>query len=96
MRKRFWAALLAFSILGIPAFAQRSGVPSAPKRGPSSSSQRINSGYLRTYANRPYYGGRQHTISHGGHYLGETNVHHKGGHYSNPKTGDRYGIHKPR
>ena len=49
----------------------------------------------RTYASRPYYGGSHHTNSHGGRYVGETNVHHKGGHYVNPRTNNRYGTHKP-
>ena len=52
------------------------------------------SSHTHTSSSRPYYGGGHHTTSHGGHYAGETNSHHKNGHYSNPKTSNRYGVHK--
>jgi len=54
------------------------------------------SGHTRDSSSaRPYYGGGHHTVSHGGHYQGETNsTTHKGGHYTNPNSGNRYGRHK--
>jgi hypothetical protein len=96
MRKTFWIRVVVFLLLAIPAIAYPSRSSSSPKYRPNPSSQRNTSNYSHPYTNRPYYGGGQHTTSHGGHYLGETNTHHKGGHYSNPKTINRYGVHKPR
>jgi hypothetical protein len=43
---------------------------------------------------RPYYGGGKHYKSHGGDYIGGQGSSHKGGKYSNPKSDDRYGVHK--
>jgi uncharacterized membrane protein len=96
MRKTFWIRVIVFLLLAIPAIAYPSRSSSSPKYKSTPNSQRNTSGYSRTYATRPYYGGGHHTASHGGHYPGETNVHHKGGHYSNPKTSNRYGVHKIR
>jgi hypothetical protein len=46
-------------------------------------------------AGRPYYGGGNHTTSHGGSYPGSVNSSHKYGHYRSPVTGTRtYGRHK--
>lgn len=45
---------------------------------------------------RPYYGGGNHSKSHGGYYPGSTNSHHKGGHYVNPSSSNRYGIHSTK
>ncbi len=44
----------------------------------------------------PYYGGGNHTTSHGGHYAGGYRSHHRGGHYVNYRTENTYGRHKRR
>ena len=42
---------------------------------------------------RPYYGGGNHTTSHGGTFVGGVGSSHLGGVYVNSNTGNRYGIH---
>lgn len=51
--------------------------------------------YATGHSSGPYYGGGHHTQSHRGHYSGSHGSSHKGGHYKNPRTGDKYGHHKP-
>lgn len=41
-----------------------------------------------------YYGGGQHTYSHGGTYVGGVGSSHRGGTYQNPATGNQYGSHQ--
>ena len=46
-------------------------------------------------APRAYYGGGQHTTSHGGTYRGgQGGSNHKGGHYQGPTGTHQYGRHK--
>src|SRR4051794_10892221 len=66
---------------------------STPEAAQCASSHHYSS-HPRSTASRPYYGGGHHTTSHGGSYPGSVNTHHKNGHYSNPRSGNRYGIHQ--
>ena len=50
----------------------------------------------RPTSSRPYYGGGHHTTSHGGSDPGSVNPYHRVGHYVNPRSSNRYGVHKPR
>jgi len=68
---------------------------SAPDAAQCASSHHYGS-HPRSTASRPYYGGGHHTSSHGGSYPGSVNSHHKNGHYQNPKSHNRYGVHKVR
>ncbi len=43
---------------------------------------------------RPYYGGGNHSVTHGGKYSGGAGSSHKAGSYRNPRTANRYGRHK--
>ncbi|MHB1794500.1 MAG: hypothetical protein ACYCPO_05995 [Acidobacteriaceae bacterium] len=65
------------------------------KRQPTSHPRTYSSRARQPSAGRPYYGGGQHTTSHGGKYPGATNPHHRNGHYNNWRSDNRYGVHKP-
>jgi hypothetical protein len=83
MRKLLQFTLILL-LVASPAFGQQ-----AHRRTSSSSHSHSPS------AGRPYYGGGEHSESHGGSYPGATNPQsHKGGHYKNPNSNNRYGIHK--
>ncbi len=103
MKKAFVSLVFLLIVsLSIQAQTKKDGTPdmrySANKAASGISSSTLASSTQTNLTNviRPVYSGQKHTKTHGGFYLGSTNVHHKNGHYVSPTSQHIYRIHKTK